>query len=181
MEEKELNPLPVLPFEIVTWHQAKVALDCHIQVSRTLYSVPYQYVGKRVDVKLGSKVVEIYLDSKLVKTHPRGRRGQRITDWNDYPPEKAAFFQRTPAWYRQQASLIGSSTRQTVETLLGEHALHHLRQCQGILRLKEKYTPERLERACARANAFGDPSYRTVKTILERELDQQAFFLNRKE
>jgi transposase len=173
-EQKALKPLPVLPFEIVTWHQAKVALDCHIQVSRTLYSVPYQYVGKRVDVKLGSKVVEIYLDSKLIKTHPRGSRGQRVTDWNDYPPEKAVFFQRTPAWYRQQASLIGSSTRHTVDTLLGEHALHYLRQCQGILRLKEKFTPERLERACARANAFGDPSYRTVRTILERELDQQA-------
>jgi transposase len=173
-EEKELKPLPMTPFEIVTWHQAKVALDCHIQVINTLYSVPYQYVGKRVDVKLGSKVVEIYLDSKLIKTHPRGSRGQRVTDWNDYPPEKAAFFQRTPAWYRQQASLIGPSAREAVDTLLGEHALHHLRQCQGILRLKEKYNPERLERACARANAFGDSGYRTVKTILERELDKQT-------
>ena len=173
-EENTLRPLPPAPFEIVTWHQAKVALDCHIQVSRTLYSVPYQYAGKRVDIKLGSKVVEIYLDSKLIKTHPRGNRGQRVTDWNDYPPEKAAFFQRTPAWYRQQASLVGTATQETVETLLGEHALHFLRQCQGILRLKEKYTPQRLERACARANTFGDPSYRTVKTILERELDQQT-------
>jgi hypothetical protein len=127
-----------------------------------------------VDVKLGSKVVEIYLDLKLIKTHPRGSRGQRVTDWNDYPPEKAAFFQRTPAWCRQQAGFIGPSTKETVETLLGEHALHYLRQCQGILRMKGKYSPERLERACARANAFGDPSYRTVKTILERDLDKQT-------
>ena len=173
-EERALKPLPVLPFEIVTWHQAKVALDCHIQVTNTLYSVPYQYVRKRVDVKLGSKVVEIYLDYNLIKTHPRGSRGQRVTDWNDYPPEKAAFFQRTPAWSRQQASLVGPSTRETVDALLGEHALHYLRQCQGILRLKEKYSPERLELACARANAFGDPRYRTVKTILERDLDKQT-------
>jgi hypothetical protein len=174
-EEKELKPLPVAPFEIVTWQQSKVALDCHIQVTNTLYSVPYQYVGKRVDVKVGSKVVEIYLDYNLIKTHPRGGRGQRVTDWNDYPPEKAAFFQRTPDWCRQQASIIGPSTRETVDTLLGEHALHHLRQCHGILRLEEKYSPERLELACARANAFGDPSYRTVKTILERDLDKQSF------
>jgi transposase len=173
VEAKELKPLPVMTFEIVTWRQAKVALDCHIQVSHTLYSVPYQYVGKRVDVKLGSKVVEIYLDSKLIKTHPRGNRGQKVTDWNDYPPEKVAFFQRTPTWCRQQAGLIGPATHQTVDTLLNEHALHYLRQCQGILRLKERYSPERLERACARANAFGDPSYRTVKTILERDLDKQ--------
>jgi len=172
-EEKEIKPLPVLPFEIVTWHQAKVALDCHIQVANTLYSVPYQYVGKTVDVKLGSKVVEVYLDYKLIKTHLRGAKGQRVTDWNDYPPEKAAFFQRTPQWYRHKASLIGAATRETVESLLKEHAFHHLRQCQGILRLEEKYGQARLEQACARANAFGDPCYRTVKTILERGLDRE--------
>ena len=59
VEEKGLRPLPVAPFEIATWHQAKVARDCHIQVSGTLYSMPYQYVGKTVDVKLGAKVVEV--------------------------------------------------------------------------------------------------------------------------
>ena len=172
-EEKQLGPLPVAPFEIATWHQAKVARDCHIQVNGTLYSVPYQYAGKTVDVKLGTKVVEVYLDWELVKTHLRGAKGQRVTDWNDYPPEKAAFFQRTPDWYRQRASLIGTSTKETVEALLEEHAFHHLRQCQGILRLAEKYGQQRLESSCARANAFGDPTYRTVKTILERELDRE--------
>ena len=172
-EENQLKPLPTAPFEIATWHQAKVARDCHIQVNGTLYSVPYQYVGKTVDVKLGTKIVEVYLDWELVKTHLRGTKGQRVTDWNDYPPEKAAFFQRTPDWYRSRASLIGTSTRETVEALLEEHAFHHLRQCQGILRLAEKYGQERLESACARANAFGDPTYRTVKTILERELDKE--------
>ena len=172
-ERNQLKPLPALPFEIVTWHQAKVAHDCHIQVGSTLYSVPYQYVGKTVDVKLGSRVVEIYLDYELIKTHSRGARGQRVTDWNDYPPEKAAFFQRTPDWYRSRASLIGASTRETVEALLEEHAFHHLRQCQGILRLAERYGQQRLEQACVRANAFGDPRYRTVKTILERELDKE--------
>ena len=172
-EEKQLKPLPAAPFEIVTWHQAKVAHDCHIQVNSTLYSVPYRCLGKTVAVKLGTRVVEVYLDFELIKTHLRGARGQRVTDWNDYPPEKAAFFQRTPDWYRQRASLIGTSTGETVEALLAEHAFHNLRQCQGILRLAEKYGEVRLEQACARANAFGDPRYRTVKTILERELDKE--------
>ena len=172
-EEKQLRPLPAVPFEMVTWHRAKVALDCHIQVSNTLYSAPYQYVGKTVDVKLGSRIVEIYLDYKLIKTYSRGEKGRRVTDWNDYPPEKAAFFQRTPQWYRHKASLVGTSTREAVESLLKEHAFHRLRQCQGILRLGETYGENRLEQACARANAFGDPCYRTVKTILERELDKQ--------
>jgi len=171
-EEKQLQPLPVASFDIATWHRAKVARDCHIQVKGTLYSVPYSYLGKTVEVKLGAKVVEVYLDYELVKTHLRGAKGQRVTDWNDYPPEKAAFFRRTPDWYRSRASLIGTSARQTIDALLEEHAFHYLRQCQGILRLAEKYGQQRLESACARANAFGDPTYHTVKTILERELDK---------
>ena len=64
-EEKQLEPLPAAPFEIASWHQAKVAHDCHIQVGGTLYSAPYRYVGKTVDVKLGTKVVEVYLDYEL--------------------------------------------------------------------------------------------------------------------
>lgn len=56
-----------------------------------------------------------------------------------------------------KASLIGTSTREAVDSLLKEHAFHHLRQCQGILRLGDTYGEERLEQACARANAFGDP------------------------
>jgi hypothetical protein len=172
-EEKQLKPLSSTAFEIVTWHQAKVAHDCHIQVNGTLYSVPYQHMGKTVDVKLGTRMVEIYRDYELIKTHVRGAKGQRLTDWNDYPPEKAAFFQCTPDWYRSRANLIGTSTGETVASLLEEHAFHNLRQCQGILRLAEKYGQERMEQACARANAFGDPRYRTVKTILERGLDME--------
>lgn len=118
-------------------------------------------------------MVEIYLESELVKMHVKGIKGQRITDWNDYPPEKSAFFQRNPDWCRAQAARIGTATGQAVTALLQEHALHNLRQCQGIIRLAEKYGQARLELACARANAFGDPRYRTVKNILERNLDQE--------
>jgi hypothetical protein len=108
----------------VTWHQSKVALDCHIQVSCTLYSVPYQYVGKTVDVKLGTETVEIYFDSNLVKTLYKGARGRRVTDWNDYPPEKAAFFQRTPEWYRQKAGAIGPAARKKNTGKLSLAELH---------------------------------------------------------
>ena len=39
------------------------------------------------------------------------------------------------------------------------------RSAQGIVRLADKH-PDRLDAACARAMAAGDPSYRTVKGIL---------------
>jgi hypothetical protein len=60
-----------------------------------------------------------------------------------------------------------------VSSLLSSHALHFLRQSQGIIRLADKYGADRLNAACTRANAFGDPSYRTVRNILEHGLDAQ--------
>lgn len=41
----------------------------------------------------------------------------------------------------------------------------------GILRLEEKCGAKRLDPACERALAYGDPRYRTVKNILANEMD----------
>lgn len=62
---------------------------------------------------------------------------------------------------------------EAVEAVLEVQALHHLRQAQGIIHLAGKYDAARLNAACSRALAYGDPGYRTIKTILERGLDSQ--------
>ena len=53
-----------------------------------------------------------------------------------------------------------------IEELLAENALFRLRAAQGVLGLADKHDPARLEAACAKATAAGDPSYRTIKGIL---------------
>ena len=174
VEEKALLPLPDQPFELADWTRAKVARDCHIQVGGAWYSAPYQHVGKMVEVRLTTKLVQCYLDYELIKTHARVPKGRRSTDWADYPPDKAAFFLRTPDWCRRQAAGLGRGVASVVNALLDEHALHHLRQAQGVLRLAEKDGATRLDAACHRALSFGDPAYRTVKTILERGLDARV-------
>lgn len=174
MEQPALRPLPATPFELAIWDQAKVARDCHIQAAGAWYSVPYQHCGKTLAVRLTSRLVQCYLGYNLIKTHLRVPKGQRSTDGDDYPPENAVFFRRTPDWCRQQASELRPAVSEVIAAVLEVQVLHHLRQAQGILRLAEKYDRARLNAACTRAMAFGDPSYRTIKSILERGLDQQA-------
>ena len=173
VEQAALRPLPPEPFEIATWAKAKVGWDCYFYAAGAGYTIPYAYAGKGVTVRLTPKLVQAYVGYDLVKTHLRVPKGRRATDWDDFPAQKAAFFRRTPDWCRQQAARMGEEVRKTVESLLEDHLLYHLRQIHGILRLAEQYGPVRLNAACGRANAFGDPSYRTVKTILEKGLDQQ--------
>lgn len=173
VEAAYLLPLPSQPFEMVTWARGEVHKDCHVQVLGSLYSIPYRHMGKEVHARASDKMVEFYLDHELIKTHFRVAKGRRQTDWNDYPPEKAAFYQRTPNWCRHQANLLGPHVVQAVDELLGKHKLHYLRQCQGIISLAKKHGRERLDAACQRALAFDDGSYKTIANILAKGLERQ--------
>jgi len=174
LEQPALLPLPEAPWQPAIWARPKVARDCSIQVAGSWYTVPFQYVGQHLAVRLTSQLVQCYRDYTLVKTHLRVPKGRRSVDWADYPPEKAAFFQRNPDWCRAQARRLGLPVGTAVASILEVHVLYHLRQAQAVVRLADRYGAERLNAACSRALAFGDPSYRTIKTILERGLDQHV-------
>jgi hypothetical protein len=78
---------------------------------------------------------------------------------------------RGPTWCRTRAAEIGQATTAVISELLQENALFRLRAAQGVLGLADKHGPARLELACAKAIAVGDPSYRTIKGILAAGLE----------
>ena len=166
VELPALRPLPSMAFEVATWSYPLVAPDCHVKVGKVLYSVPWRLIGKRVDARASDKTVEVFLNGEVVKTWARVERGKQ-TDWSDFPPEKVAFFMRTPQWCLRQATDLGPSVKELVEGLLADGALYHLRAAQGVVGLAEKHGATRLDAACRRAIEVGDPEYRTVKGILK--------------
>nr|WP_307816628.1 IS21 family transposase [Streptomyces sp. CRPSP2-6A1] len=107
VEAEALLPLPETPFVLARWSTALVGPDLHVKVGRTLYSVPWKLIGRRVDVRSTATMVQIFQEGVLVKTHAALEQGKR-TDKNDYPPEKIAFQMRTPIWCRGQASQVGA-------------------------------------------------------------------------
>jgi transposase len=165
LEADALLPLPRTCFELSSWSTPKVGPDCYIKVGGALYTVPWRLIGRTLDARQGERAVEVFLDGNLVKTWARIERG-RQTDYADYPPEKVAFFMRTPVWCRRRAAELGPAVSELVEGLLEPNVLHHLRAAQGVLGLVDRYGATRLDAACRRAILVGDPSYRTVKGIL---------------
>ena len=172
--ERELpamRPLPSEPFEMAWWAKPTVHPDCHVQVDGRFYSIPWQYIGRVIDVRVGERVVRAYADGELIKTHILERGKRRYTDDADYPPDKIAFFQRTPVWCRAEAAKLGEHVAVLVAQLLPERApLYMLRQAQGIVRLAETYESARIDAACSRA-LDSDPSLMTVRNILKKGLD----------
>jgi hypothetical protein len=169
-EAGTLTPLPASVFTMAEWARAKVAPDVHVKCGKVLYSVPWKLIGQHVDIRATATMVQIFHNGELVKTHVRRDKG-RATDVADYPPEKIAFHMRTPTWCRERAEQIGPATAAVVAELLEGQALHRLRSAQGILGLAGKYSDARLEAACRKAAAAGDPSYRTIRNILAAGLE----------
>jgi transposase len=165
VEAGALRPLPAAPFVLARWSAAVVGPDIHAKVGAVLYSLPWRLIGDRVDARSTTAMVQFFRNGELVKTHPRKERGKQ-TDLGDYPPEKIAFHMRTPTWCRRRAAEIGPACQGVIGELLAHNALFRLRAAQGVLGLADRHDPGRLEAACAKATAVGDPSYRTVKGIL---------------
>jgi hypothetical protein len=165
LEAPALSPLPREPFVLAHWSRAKVGPDIHVKAGRTLYSVPWRFIGQTVDIRATQDMVQIFTGGDLIASHILTERGKR-TETVHYPPEKIAFHMRTPTWCRTRAAEVGPATVAVIGALLSDNALFRLRAAQGVLALAEKHTPARLEAAATKAIAVGDPSYRTVKGIL---------------
>jgi transposase len=169
-EQAALQPLPPQPWERASWTSAAVHSDCHVRAGHAWYSVPYRYVGQRLDVRLGERLVTIYDGVSLVATRLRRSHG-RATQLEHYPPAGQAYLRATPQACLEQAQQLGAATGALVQTLLEPYTLTRLREVQAVLRLREHYAEDRIERACQRAMQAGDGRYRTVRGILERALD----------
>ncbi len=194
VEQIALQALPGEPFDLHAICMAKVHSDCHIVVDGSYYSVPYTLVEQEVEVHVHERVVEIYADHELVRTHRRAtQKGQWRTEMGDYPPSKAQYLLKTPQFCLKLALRIGPHTHQVVERSLADRPLDRLRSVQAILALAESVGEKRLEAACRRALYYGDPHYRRIKDILNAALDrdplpdqalaapsQQGFIFSRK-
>lgn len=173
-EQAMLQPLPAIAPECPAWTKAKLHPNCHVQFERCYYSAPYQLIGQSLWLEVAPSAVRIYRDHELVAVHPRLLKpGTKSTVQDHLPPDVVAFQLRDPQWCLKQAAAIGPACCTLVETLFSNRVLDHLRAAQGLLRLSEKYGPQRLEAACTRALNFGTPTYRTVKQILKDGFDQQ--------
>lgn len=168
-EKPALLPLEGERFDVPQWDPPhKVHPDHHIMVNKAIYSVPTDYIGEEVDVRVDSKLVRIYHKEKLIKTHPVKPPGGRSTDYEDYPKEKTPYAMRNCRYYIQKAASLGASCEEFTKKLLsGDFPWSKIRQAQKLLRLGEKYGNQRVENACKRALSYQIVNVYRVENIIK--------------
>lgn len=176
VEKSALGPLEgAKRFDPPTWQQCKVHPDHHIQFDRALYSLPTEYVGRKVWVRADTKVVRAYCGGELVKTYARLEPGGRCTDYEDYPKELAPYAMRDPERMIREAHEVGSHVGRFMAELLADtFPWAHLRQAQKLLCLANKYGASRVDGACRRALSFDLIHVGRVENIVRQSLDRET-------
>ena len=120
-EEKAfLLPLPTRPFELSEWKTAIVSLNYHISVDKMNYSVPYEYIRQKVDVRITKNTVEIFFGGNRICAHSRlyGRAGQYSTIEEHMSPNHQQYIQWNGERFRKWAEKIGENTFEVVSAIL---------------------------------------------------------------
>jgi hypothetical protein len=86
-EKAFLGMLPILPEPFDVAVTRPVAPDCTVGFDGRRYSVPFAWMGKRVEVRGGARVVQVYAGGAIVATHPRHGRERIVIDPRHYEGE----------------------------------------------------------------------------------------------
>jgi len=172
-----LLPLPNAPFEFATWKIATVQYNYHISVDSQNYSVPYEHIRRKVDVRLTKNVVEIFYEGDRICSHPRlyGRPNQYATVDAHMPIEHKKYMKWNGERFRSWAEKIGANTTAVINVFLSANKVEQqgYKSCMALLNLSNKYSQERLENACSKALSYTPrPSFKSISAILKSGQDK---------
>lgn len=168
-EQPRLLAPPAGPYDVPIYATAKVHRDHHIEVARSLYSVPGNLIGQRIEVRADRALVRVFHRGQLVKVHPRQAPGRRSTDADDLPSHKTVYALRDLERLQRMAASHGPAIGAYAAALLNiPLPWTKMRQVYALLGLVKKWGAERVDTACGRALDAEAVNVGLIGRMLER-------------
>ena len=142
-----------------------------------LFLQPLPAAPFELDVRLTRTTVEIFFSGTRIASHLRlhGRPNQYSTVEDHMPPDHQAYLQWNGERFIRWAEQIGQHTAAVVRLFLSAHKIEQqgYKSCMALLKLAERYSPQRLENACRKALSYtSSPSLKSVQSILKSGQDK---------
>ena len=177
VERPMLRPLPVERFAFFHEAQRMVHRDGHVEVAKAYYSVPPEYLARRVWVRWDGRLVRIFNERlEPIATHVQHEPGRFSTQPAHIAAEKISGVERGAAWLLGQTRRIGVQAARWSEAVVQERGVEGVRVLQGLLHLAGRHPSDQLEKACDIALSYGSYCLRTIRTLLKREAPRQESF-----
>lgn len=176
IEKACLTALPKEDYILSNSQICHVATNCHICYKSNYYSVPYGYVGKDVQAIEMNGLLRIYSDNKEIALHTIANceKGKFLTDINHYPHSKNITISEILSTQKNKMQEIGPEALRFFELYINadvSNRKYDYRAISGLLSLQKNYSNDLINAACSRAILFNSITYKTVKNILQKNID----------
>lgn len=168
VEKPALRQLPADLFPVFEEAPRMVHRDGHIEFKRSYYSVPPEYVGRKVWVRQESRLLRIYnTRGEQIGLHALAQAGQFATDPAHLHSRKRHIIERGADYLLDRCRLIGPLSGTWAEGMYQARGPAGLRVMQGLLQLAERFPVNQLEQAARTATHHGAWRLRDLKRLLE--------------
>ena len=165
-EHHLLKPLPETPYQLMKVKRLVVQRNYAIQLpdNKHYYTVPYQYVGKEVEVYFNALIVEIYHKHERIALHVRNSTEPKFNRLHEHMPANHKAMVERQGWTVEglvkRASCVGQYTTQAASRILGSsiYPEQNFKACNALLLLQNSYGKQILEAACRHAAAVERPT-----------------------
>lgn len=173
-ERDALRPLRADRFPFFHEGERKVNRDGHIEVDRSYYSTPPEYLSRRVGVRWDGRLVRIFNHRREeIAVHVKVDPGKFSTHPRHIAPEKISGIERGAQWCLKKASSIGSHADQWAQAVIRGRGIEGLRTVLGLLSLADKYPHQEIDQACEIASSYGAYRLKSVRTLLKTQAAKQ--------
>jgi transposase len=177
VERESLLPLPVNHFPFFQEAQRSVHRDGHVEVDKAYYSVPPEYLGRRLWVRWDCRTVRIFdKNMQQITMHIKHDPGRFSTRSEHIASEKIAYVERGTSWLLNKVSLIGPHAQLWAESMVQERGIQGVRVLVGLMSLAKRHPDKSIEKACETAQTHGAYRLRTIRELIKRQAPKQEQF-----
>ncbi len=153
LEKPFLQPLPAMLFPSFEEGQRIVNRDGHVEVAKSYYSAPPEFLGRKVWVRWDGRVVRVFhpVGLRMVRIHPRVEPGKFQTHYSDISPQKISRLEHGKHYLLRELESVDQHVHAWGTAMLRVRGISGIRVLQGLLNLTNKIEPSVLSRACERA------------------------------
>ena len=180
-----LHPLRANNYIYRQFKRATVGIDYHIELEGSGYSVPYKYLGHKVDISYSDNAVLISLDGEVIAHHPRVYERYHDSPLLEHMPKSHQYqYEKwNPKRILTWANTIGVHTTALMESIMEKrsHPARGYKSCMAILSFSKTYGNDALEMTAKVAVESASHKVASIESMLKTKsylLHQEKDYAN---
>lgn len=174
LEQEHLQPLPASLFPCYQEARRAVHRDGYVEVAKSFYEAPTEYIGRQVWVRWDSRSVRIFNDRmEQVRLHTRlepGKFSRHLGAGGFGAPVLASC-----RYWVNRAAVIGDRCGQWAQAAVDARGPEALRSIMALCGLLRKHSGPELNTACEKALRSGSRRLKDIKRLLGDPATQTDF------